>query len=154
MPDISVRPARPSDADELALLFVLLWPHTSFDEESQALKPILAGDTPGSLPMSLFVAENDHAALIGFIEVSLRSHADGCDPAHPVGFVEGWYVAEECRRQGVGTRLIRAAEDWARGLGCVEMASDALIDNDVSHRAHGALGFEVVDRCVHFRKPL
>jgi len=34
------------------------------------------------------------------------------------------------------------------------MASDALIDNDGSQRAHGALGFEVVDRCVHFRKQL
>jgi hypothetical protein len=33
------------------------------------------------------------------------------------------------------------------------MASDALIDNE-AHRAHEALGFEVVDRCVHFRKEL
>jgi aminoglycoside 6'-N-acetyltransferase I len=32
------------------------------------------------------------------------------------------------------------------------MASDALIDNDGSQPAHEALGFEVVDRCVHFRK--
>lgn len=34
------------------------------------------------------------------------------------------------------------------------MASDAPIDNEDSLLAHQALGFEVVDRCVHFRKPL
>jgi aminoglycoside 6'-N-acetyltransferase I len=49
---------------------------------------------------------------------------------------------------------MRAAENWARQQDCREMASDALIDNDNSQRAHAALGFEVVDRCVHFRKAL
>jgi aminoglycoside 6'-N-acetyltransferase I len=49
---------------------------------------------------------------------------------------------------------MRSAEDWARAQGCREMASDALIDNEGSQRAHEALGFDVVDRCVHFRKVL
>jgi hypothetical protein len=30
----------------------------------------------------------------------------------------------------------------------------ALLDNEASQRAHSALGFEVVDRCVHFRKQI
>jgi aminoglycoside 6'-N-acetyltransferase I len=34
------------------------------------------------------------------------------------------------------------------------MASDALIDNEPSQGAHKALGFEIVDRCVRFRKNL
>jgi len=34
------------------------------------------------------------------------------------------------------------------------MASDALIDNTTSETAHRAMGFEIVDRCTHFRKPL
>jgi len=69
-----------------------------------------------------------------------------------VGYVEGWYVTEEHRRSGVGARLIAVAEEWARGFGCVEMGSDAVIDNVVSQQAHAALGYEVVDRCVHYRK--
>ena len=48
---------------------------------------------------------------------------------------------------------MRAAEEWARAQGCVEMASDALIENERSQRAHEALGFDVADRCVHFRTP-
>jgi len=42
---------------------------------------------------------------------------------------------------------MRSAEDWARAQGCLEMASDALINNEGSLRAHEALGFEIVDRC-------
>jgi aminoglycoside 6'-N-acetyltransferase I len=71
-----------------------------------------------------------------------------------VGYIEGWFVVESARGQGIGARLSKAAEDWAREHGCVEMASDALIDNAQSQRAHEALGFDVVDRCVHFKKHL
>jgi aminoglycoside 6'-N-acetyltransferase I len=34
------------------------------------------------------------------------------------------------------------------------MGSDATIDNAPSRRAHEALGYEIVDRCIHFRKTL
>jgi aminoglycoside 6'-N-acetyltransferase I len=71
-----------------------------------------------------------------------------------VGFLEGWYVAETHRRRGVGAALLRAAEDWAREQGCTEMASDTWLDNEGSQRAHEALGFEEVDRCVNYRKSL
>ena len=100
------------------------------------------------------MAEADDGSLIGFLEASLRSHADGCDPAQPVGYVEGWFVHEGHRGQGVGAALMRAAEDWARTQGCREMASYALIDNEGSQNAHNALGFAEVDRCVHYRKLL
>jgi aminoglycoside 6'-N-acetyltransferase I len=49
---------------------------------------------------------------------------------------------------------MHAAEDWARSQGCYEVASDTWIDHESSQRAHEALGFEVVDRCVPFRKGL
>jgi aminoglycoside 6'-N-acetyltransferase I len=68
--------------------------------------------------------------------------------------VEGWFVIEAWRKQGVGRALIRAAENWAKEQGCSEMASDTWIDNELSQLAHEALGFEVVDRCVNYRKPL
>src|SRR4051794_25577460 len=51
-------------------------------------------------------------------------------------------------------RLHFVAEDWARSHGCVEMASDTWIDNELSKSCHEALGFEIVDRCVHCRKAL
>jgi aminoglycoside 6'-N-acetyltransferase I len=68
--------------------------------------------------------------------------------------VEGWFVREEMRGRGIGKELMRKAEDWSRRQNCREIASDALLDNLGSQRAHSALGFEVVDRCVTFRKSL
>ena len=39
-----------------------------------------------------------------------------------------------------------------RNKGCTEMASDTWLDNLKSQRAHEALGFKAVDRCVNYRK--
>lgn len=106
------------------------------------------------MPITIFVAVASDGTLAGFVEADLRSHADGCDPSRPVGYVEGWYVAEDHRSRGVGAALLAKAEGWARDHDCIEIASDALIENESSQRAHQALGYEVVDRCVHYRKRL
>jgi aminoglycoside 6'-N-acetyltransferase I len=114
---------------------------------------ILSGESTSTLPLVLVVAEIA-GEVVGFIEVGLRSHADGCDTRYPVGFIEGWYVKPEYQRRSVGRALLQSAEQWARAQGARELASDTWIDERPSQRAHEALGFEVVDRCVHFRKSL
>jgi aminoglycoside 6'-N-acetyltransferase I len=151
---VLVRQAKPTDRDQLARLREALWPRTLAAEHARELEPILAGETPGNMPLVNFVAETADGKLVGFAEVDLRSHADGCDPARPVSYLEGWYVAEEARHHGLGRRLLSTAEDWSRSHGCVEMASDTWIDNELSQTCHEALGFEVVDRSVHYRKAL
>ncbi|HEY1924712.1 MAG TPA: GNAT family N-acetyltransferase [Candidatus Acidoferrum sp.] len=130
-----------------------LWPESSVEEHDRELVPILDGKPPGILPLVYFVAEID-GAVIGFVEVGLRSTADSCDWAHAVGYVEGWYVDEAHRRRGAGAQLIAAAENWARSQGCIEMASDTQLDNELSQCAHQRLGYEIVERAVLFRKSL
>ena len=154
MEDLVIRRAESRDVSELAELCHCLWPTTSAAEHAQEMLALLAGKSSGPLPAVVFVAEEPGSRLVGFVEVDLRSHADGCNPARPVGYIEGWYVAPAYRRRRVGGRLIAAAEDWARNEGCTEMASDAWLDALDSQRAHEALGFEIVDRCVHYRKDL
>jgi aminoglycoside 6'-N-acetyltransferase I len=151
---IKVRQAHPSDKDELAKMRELLWPESSIEEHGNELDSVLRSRMNGTLPMAILVSHEEGGALTGFIEVGLRSHADGCNPARPVGFVEGWFVHETSRKQGIGRALMYSAEAWAQKQGCLEMASDTWIDDERSLRTHQALGFEVVDRCVHFRKPL
>jgi aminoglycoside 6'-N-acetyltransferase I len=156
---IKVRQANISHQHELAAMCVLLWPGSSIEEHRAELAPILLSGKYGILPFATFLSQHDDAVspastFSGFIQVGLRSHADGCDFRHPVGFVEGWFVRESHRRQGIGKALMQAAEEWARTQGCREMASDTWIDHQVSIDTHQALGFEIVDRCVHFRKPL
>jgi aminoglycoside 6'-N-acetyltransferase I len=156
MNNVQIRLARPSDLNQLASLLEALWPQSSAAEHAQELRLLLGGKAASvlTMPITIFVAEASDGILIGFVEVDLRSHGDGCNPAQPVGYVEGWYIAEGHRNRGIGGKLLAKAEEWARGHKCVEMASDALIDNEVSQRAHEALGYEVVDRCVHYRKKL
>jgi aminoglycoside 6'-N-acetyltransferase I len=154
MSDTCVRLARPSDHDQLLRMREALWPNASSEEHSKELRLILEGKAPVTMPLVILVAESSDRTLAGFLEVDLRSHADGCNPSRPVGYVEGWYVTENHRHKGVGKKLLAAAEDWARDQGCVEIASDTWIDNLLSQRVHEALGYKVVDRCVHYRKTL
>ena len=149
-----IRQAGPQDWFQLAVMRALLWPDASEHEHLAELEESQSSPGQPQFPVVALVSEDEHGALTGFLEVGLRSHADGCDTRRPVGFVEGWFVREEYRGKGVGKRLMQAAEEWARAHGCREMASDALIDNAASERAHTALGFEIVDRCIHFRKAL
>ena len=124
------------------------------EEHAEELALILAGKFPRVMPLVVLVAQTNDGTLVGFLEAGLRSCADGCDESHAVGYVEGWYVVQDHRRQGIGAELVRAAENWARGQGCIEMASDTAIDNTVSQHAHEALGFEVAERSVLYRKTL
>jgi len=100
-----------------------------------------------------FVVERPGGELCGLIEVSLRDDVEGCQTS-PVAYIEGWYVDEHCRRRALGTRLVQAAEAWARHQGLKEIASDTQIENAISIQAHKALGYEEVERLVCFRKAL
>ena len=50
--------------------------------------------------------------------------------------------------------LMSAAEQWARQNGYTVLASDTELENTASERVHRALGFEEVERTIHFRKVL
>lgn len=95
----------------------------------------------------------ESGAPIGFAEVSMRDRADGT-LSSPVGYLEGWWVAEEHRRQGVGSELLAACERWARRRGASEMGSDAHVGNEVSRAAHLARGFTAQRPIVPFSKPI
>jgi aminoglycoside 6'-N-acetyltransferase I len=101
-----------------------------------------------------FVASDEQSQLAGFAEVSVRSdYVNGCR-YRPALYLEGIYVRPDCRGQGIARALCAAAEQWGRGQGCREFASDVYIDDDNSLAAHAGLGFEETERVVYFRKPL
>ena len=105
--DVQIRPARASDLDQLARLCEALWPTSSAEQHAQELRLILGGKAALvlTMPLTIFVAEASDGRLVGFLEVDLRSHADGCNPSQAVGYIEGWYVAEDHRHRGVGRKL-------------------------------------------------
>jgi len=115
--NICIRPAQLSDHDQLLRFRQALWPKSSVEEHARELTLILEGKAVTTLPLIIFVTEASDRTLAGFLEIDLRSHADGCDPLRPVGYIEGWYVAEKHRHEGIGKKLLAAAEDWARSQG-------------------------------------
>ena len=145
----TIRPVEEKDQPVWAQMRLALWPDTALED----LLKDLPGYFQAKSDQAAFVAETAAGALIGFVEASLRAYADGCDTS-PVGYIEGWYVAETWRLQGVGAALVAAAEAWAREQGCTEMGSDCLLDNELSLRAHLGLGYEETDRLICLRKNL
>jgi aminoglycoside 6'-N-acetyltransferase I len=146
---IRVRPRGAADDPEWLRMRLALWPAHAEADHRRDMQDWLGRDDTVVL-----VAERDGAAgLAGFAEVGTRPYADGCETS-PVAFLEGWYVDADARGRGVGASLIAAAETWARARGLREFASDALLENTVSHRAHERVGFVEVERAVRYRKPL
>ena len=141
---MKVKRYEPRDRKELQRMREALWPDcTDADNDVWFARS----------DATTFIALRDDGSYCGFVEVGSRPYAEGCDTS-PVGYLEGWWVAEDMRRQGVGRALLKAAEDWSRSMGWKEMGSDALLDNTVSHHAHGRCGYAEVERLVTFRKTL
>jgi aminoglycoside 6'-N-acetyltransferase I len=146
---VRVRAAVPGDAPAWARMRAALWPDADADELLAETARHFAG---GLRHLEhVLVAVDGDGAVVGFAELNLRPYAEGCT-SDRVAFLEGWYVAPEWRRRGVGAALVATAEAWARGLGCTEFGSDAVHDNDTARRAHAALGFEEVEVIRCFRK--
>ena len=126
-----------------------LWPSSREDHIAE----IDAFFQRASHDILVLVGVRSVGPLGGFVEVSVRSHAEGCRPG-AVAYLEGWWVDPDLRREGVGRSLVAAAEDWARMRGLTEMASDTELPNLASQAAHRSLGFREAGRIVCFRKEL
>lgn len=143
-----IRPYEPRDDSEWLRMRLALWPDSAAGHRVEMAEWFARPDA------AVLVAEReDGPGLVGFAEVGARLCADGCETS-PVAYLEGWYVDADVRRQGIGAALVRAAEAWARERGYREFASDALLENLDSQRAHEALGFHEVERAVRYRKAL
>ena len=144
-----VRPVAEDDFSEWLRLRKLLWDESS-DAEHKAEMSDIFEHTESQL---VLVAETDNERLVGFLEASIRPFVEDCETDN-VGYLEGWFVEENYRKQGIGGTLVEAAEDWAREKDCEEMASDAEVGNELSLKAHQKLGYEETSRLVHLRKIL
>ncbi len=144
---MEIREFQPADYPEWLRMRRALWPEVGPEESAEAADWLAQ---PGNITI---VAARPEGGLAGFAEFSTRPWAEGCTSG-PVAYLEAWYVDPNARRTGIGSALLRFGEVWAQKLGLRELASDALIENLTSHRAHLALGFEEVERVVLYRKSL
>lgn len=136
------------DAAVVAKMAARLW-DTHVDEE---LKALFCG-LIASREAAVFLAYEAQRAA-GFAQCQLRhDYVEGTHTS-PVGYLEGIYVEEAFRRRGVALQLLKACENWARGLGCVEFASDCELENKESFGFHLGAGFSEKNRIICFSKEL
>jgi aminoglycoside 6'-N-acetyltransferase I len=145
---IPIRGAREDDRSEWLRMRRLLSDDCPVDQQEREMDDYLRD--PAN---RVFLAERPEGGLCGFLEAAIHPWAVGCEEG-PIGYIEGWYVDADMRRQGIGRALTLAAEDWARSQGCRQIASDTQVENHLSQDAHLALGYEETYRLVFYKKDL
>ena len=145
---MQIRKAENMDLPVLAELACRLWPHHSLPEMREDVGQIL------EKPDAAFFLAWDSDTAVGFAQCQLRhDYVEGTETS-PVGYLEGIYVAEGYRKQGLARRLLSACETWAKVQGCREFASDCELDNAQSLRFHLKAGFEEANRIICFTKKI
>lgn len=146
-----IRVATYSDLSGWIELRARLWGNTSLDEHRAEAVALLAKSPDECIA---FLDVIDGEGIRAFAEAALRhDHVNGCETS-PVAFLEGIFVQPNDQGSGIGKLLLKAVQSWARDKGCLELASDAHIDNLASHAFHSATGFEETDRVIYYRKAL
>jgi GNAT superfamily N-acetyltransferase len=166
MSGTSIRPARKSDAASLARIWVekcryyaemnpetfqvpnddglVEWFESFLDESPKENELSLVGELDGEVVGSLEgrieepMETANRQMLRELGETRLVVNAMGVDPAH-------W-------RSGIGTALMRAAEEWAKERGATRSGLDTYLDSPVSVPFYEKLGYR--RHSINFRKRL
>ncbi len=139
---------RAPDIDGLVDLAMELWPHHSREEMAEEFAPLLAVED------AAVFGWQQEGRWEAFAQCQLRrDYVEGCETS-PVGYLEGIFVREPLRGQGVAKALLARCEAWAREQGCTEFASDCELSNEDSLRFHLVTGFQEAGRIVCFTKRL
>ena len=144
-----VRAMTTADETAWAGMRAALWPEENAREHRAAILSMHGHDNAWA-----FIAETkSDRQPAGFAELAIRPYANGCD-SQPVPFLEGIWIAEAFRRQGVGALFINHITAFVIARGFREIGSDTPLDNHVSQDAHRGWGFSETERVVYFRKRL
>ena len=102
----------------------------------------------GSKENLLLVAVDQADSVIGFI------HANNHDPiyAPPMKDIIAIAVEPAYRKAGLGTKLIRAVEDWAVSTGAKGVRVNAGIEQKNAVKFYKSLGYDYIKTVYNFRK--
>ena len=150
--EITYRMAKPSDICTATDLLCLL-----YDGEGLCLtqKELLAENEQlfADKTQAFFLAF-DGAKPVGISHGSLRrEYVNGTNDGLK-GYLEAIYVLPEYRMNRIAAELVRITERWAGWHGCLEFASDSLLDNTDSYNFHLKIGFVETERNIFYLKKI
>ena len=134
---MKIRPARPTDAPVLAELIRSLGYRCE------------AAEVPGQLAViegqgdAVLVAESEEGKVVGFAALHLMRVFH---QPRPLGYITAFATDPTVRRQGIGRKLLEAAEGWARENGCYRLALTSAEHRTDAHTFYPACGFPMTGR--------
>lgn len=152
--DVSVRPARPADAEDIARVQAVAWRTAyrsvlppelldTWDEGAAADAWRTAVDSPPT-PAHLVLVALEQQTVVGFTAFGPAELADDetPDPAGPTSELSTLLVEPRWGRRGHGSRLLAAAVDLAVSQGVVRLRTWLPESDDVSAAFFESAGWE------------
>lgn len=142
MADVTVRPARPSDLDQLLSLYAEL------AGEKRSARPA-DGERSRQILLSILAQPSRHL-LVAELEGRLAGTVDMVivqnltHQAAPWAVVENVVVSERYRRQGVARRLFERLIETARECGCCKLELMSAKHRGGAHAFYCSVGMEAV----------
>lgn len=143
-PAVRVRAMRRDDLPTVAVLCREL----GYAEVDEATAVARFGRVAGQPGTALLVAADDRDRPLGFLQV-LEKHSLNQPPQ---AVVHSLVVAEHARGQGVGGRLMAAAEAWARDRGLERVSLTSREHRTDAHDFYTRRGYALEKRALGFVK--
>lgn len=146
--DLIIENISETNLSKLTEMVIKLWSYCNYEEEFENCLKIIKSSN-----QNIFIAKTD-GNYVGFIQLSIRADYVEGATSSPIVYIEGLYVEPDYKKQGVANRLVKKAENWALKKNCMEIASDAELNNRNSIEFHKSIGFKEVNRVVCFTKAI
>jgi GNAT superfamily N-acetyltransferase len=129
-----IRPAAPGDAPKLARLLDQLGYPADAAQIPERIERISAH--PGT---TVLIAEDEKGEAVGMVTVHLFPTMHTSEPA---AWLTAVVVDEKARGQGVGSALVKQAEDWAIGHGALRISLTSALHREAAHEFYKARDYE------------
>ncbi len=143
-----IKRATIEDAKTVAGLAIKMWKSHTVEELTEEFREYIC---KGNCEVILAILDD---CAVGFAQCGLRNdYVEGTDTS-PVGYLEGIFVEEHYRKNGLAKEMLDACQKWAKEQHCTEFASDCELVNEDSRKFHLKMGFEEANRIICFTKKL
>lgn len=142
---VAIRAAEPTDFPQIGELAGQLGYPSTTEEVARRY-----AEMKNSAEHGVFVAEVGDGRIAGWVGVFVQRtmESDACVE------ISGLVVDEHCRSRGLGLRLLKRAEQWAREKGCRTVRLRSNVIRKRAHAFYERQGYEHVKTQKAFRKQL